>query len=100
LSADDVENLGHGRQPSCVLKRLADDGRQSAFEPGLNFLNDLGACLSHIRYAANHCQLPILRQPGNYLSAIAGWQMGHNEGNRLRMLVIDERHEMLRIYAL
>ena len=93
----DVENLGHGRHSAGVFELLAHHARHPMLEPLFDFLNDLGIGLPHRGHAADHRKLPLGGQPGDDVGRLRRRQVREDQGDGLRMLVDDERQQVLAI---
>ena len=93
----DVKDLGDARNASRRRKRLADDGFHAFLKPRLNLLENLWACLAHARNSRDHRNLAFGRKSCNHLCSVGGSEMGQDQRNRLRMFVVDEGQQVLRI---
>jgi hypothetical protein len=89
--------LFHAVHAPRLLERLVHQARHAAFQPALDFVYHLGVRLAHVGDAADDGQLPLGGQAFDDLRPIGWRQVREDQGDRLGMLVDDERHQVLRI---
>ena len=90
-AVDDVEHVGHIGHAARLLELLADDARHAVLQAALDVLNNLRAGLTHRRHAADYHELALGRQTLDDLRRLLGMEVREDQGDRLRMLVHDER---------
>ena len=66
---------------------------RAMFEAAFDFLDDLGIGLLHIRDAFHDLDLLCPRRPTR-TSACRGLEVGEDQGDRLRMLVLNESQQV------
>ena len=86
-----VEHLRHRIDPARLLELLRHDTRQSLLQPLLHLPDHLGIRLFHVRHPRDDFDLLGRRQPRKNLAPLTARQMGEDQRNRLRMLVLHER---------
>ncbi len=90
-----VEHFGHGLDAAGLLEGLVDHGRQPVLQPALHLLDHLRVGLLHRGDPLDDLDLLGRRQPRQDLRGLHRLQVRQDQGDGLRVLVLDERQQVV-----
>jgi len=92
---DAVQQVGYGFEAGITALPLLSERLQFLIEHGRDFLGHLGRELPHFRQAQHHRRPGFFRQRFQEYGSLAGFQVGHHNGDRLGMFTLEKLGQLL-----
>jgi hypothetical protein len=96
----EVQDFRNRRHAAGLFHALHEHVRESHLKPTLDLFDDVGVGLLHIRYTLDHLDLLLHREADEDLRGLVVRQVAEDQGDRLRVLILDEREQVLALCAL